>query len=133
LSAAKSEGCRAEAESAGGLGLAYINHRSKLRLGKPVKWRVLRRSASTDGLLPMEFFYVYILQSESDAGRFYVGLTDDLRARLIKHNKGDVPHTSKFCPWKIKTAIAFPNRERASQFENYLKTASGRAFTKKRL
>jgi predicted GIY-YIG superfamily endonuclease len=81
----------------------------------------------------MPFFYVYILQSESDASRFYVGLTDDLRARLKKHNKGDVPHTSKFRPWKIKTAIAFTNRERASQFESYLKTASGRAFTKKRL
>jgi len=36
LSAAKGEGCRAEAESAGGLGLTYTNHRSKLRLGKPV-------------------------------------------------------------------------------------------------
>ena len=81
----------------------------------------------------MTFFYVYILQSESDASRFYVRLTNDLRARLKKHNKGDVPHTSKFCPWKIKTAIAFTDRERASQFENYLKTASGRAFTKKRL
>jgi predicted GIY-YIG superfamily endonuclease len=81
----------------------------------------------------MPFFYVYILQSESDDGRFYVALTDDLRTRLKKHNKGDVPHTSKFCPWKIKTAIAFTDRERASQFENCLKTASGRAFTKKRL
>jgi predicted GIY-YIG superfamily endonuclease len=25
------------------------------------------------------FFYIYILQSERDAGRFYTGLTDDLR------------------------------------------------------
>jgi predicted GIY-YIG superfamily endonuclease len=81
----------------------------------------------------MPYFYVYILQSESDAGCFYVGLTDNLRARLKKHNKGDAPHTSKFRPWKIKTAIAFTDRERASQFEGYLKTASGRAFTKKRL
>ena len=81
----------------------------------------------------MPYFYVYILQSESDADRFYVGLTDNLRARLKKHNKGDAPHTSKFRPWKIKTAIAFTDRERASRFESYLKTASGRAFTKKRL
>ena len=81
----------------------------------------------------MPYFYVYILQSESNAERFYVGLTDHLRARLMKHNRGDVPHTSKFRPWKIKTAVAFTDRERASRFESYLKTASGRAFTKKRL
>jgi len=81
----------------------------------------------------MPFFYVYILRSDLDANRFYIGLTDNLRARLTKHNKGDVPHTAKFRPWKIKTAIAFTDRERASQFESYLKTASGRAFTKKRL
>jgi len=81
----------------------------------------------------MPYFYVYILQSNSDTDRFYVGLTDDLQKRLNKHNKGDVPHTEKFRPWKIKTAIAFTNRERAGQFESYLKTAFGRAFAKKRL
>ena len=55
----------------------------------------------------MEFHYVYILQSEADADRFYTGLTEDLRARIAKHNGGGVPHTAKFRPWRIKTAIAF--------------------------
>jgi putative endonuclease len=81
----------------------------------------------------MPFFFGYILQSESDPVHFYVGLTDDLKARLLKHNHGDVPHTSKFRPWRIKTAVAFSDRDRASQFERYLKSASGRAFAKKRL
>ena len=81
----------------------------------------------------MHFSYVYILQSELDPNRFYVGLTDDLRSRLRKHNNGGVPHTAKFGPWKIKTAIAFADRSRAVEFERYLKTASGRAFAKKRL
>jgi putative endonuclease len=81
----------------------------------------------------MDFFYVYILQSELHAEHFYVGLTEDLYARLKKHNAGGVPHTAKFCPWHIKTAVAFNSQERASQFERYLKTASGRAFAKKRL
>jgi predicted GIY-YIG superfamily endonuclease len=81
----------------------------------------------------MKFFYTYILRNESTPPRFYVGLTDDLATRLKKHNNGDVSHTAKFRPWHIKTAIAFEDRERASQFERYLKTASGRAFTKKRL
>ena len=81
----------------------------------------------------MQFSYVYILQSESHSDCFYVGLTDDLHARLQKHNSGGVPHTSKFCPWRIKTAVAFTDHERAAEFERYLKTASGRAFAKKRL
>lgn len=62
----------------------------------------------------MPFTYVYILQSNSHPDAFYTGITDDLDDRLRKHNKGDVPHTSKLRPWKIKTAIAFTDRERAS-------------------
>jgi predicted GIY-YIG superfamily endonuclease len=81
----------------------------------------------------MQFSYVYILQSISDPERFYVGLTDDLSLRLRKHNNGGVPHTMKHRPWKIKTAVAFTDRERAADFERYLKSASGRAFAKKRL
>jgi hypothetical protein len=48
-------------------------------------------------------------------------------------NSGQVPHTAKFRPWIVKTAIAFTERERAIHFERYLKSASGRAFAKKRL
>jgi putative endonuclease len=76
--------------------------------------------------------YVYILQSETDA-HFYVGITDDLRGRLAKHNAGSVPHTSKYRPWKLKTYVAFSEADQAQAFERYLKTASGRAFAKKRL
>jgi len=79
----------------------------------------------------MSFHYVYILQN--DYSQYYVGITEDLKARLKKHNRGEVPHTSKFRPWSIKTAIAFTSEERARDFEKYLKTASGRAFAKKRL
>jgi predicted GIY-YIG superfamily endonuclease len=81
----------------------------------------------------MDFCYVYILQSESNPTRFYVGLTDNLKDRLRRHNAGEVPHTAKFKTWRIKTAIAFTDRERAAAFERYLKSSSGRAFAKKRL
>ena len=47
--------------------------------------------------------YVYILQSLADPDRYYVGVTEDLRARLKKHNAGGVPYTSKYAPWVIKT------------------------------
>lgn len=76
--------------------------------------------------------YVYILES-LDSEHFYVGVTDDPRARLAKHNAGEVPHTSKYGPWRIRTYIAFDNEQRAFAFEKYLKSGSGRAFAKKRL
>jgi predicted GIY-YIG superfamily endonuclease len=76
--------------------------------------------------------YVYILESIGSQ-HFYVGITDDLRARLAKHNAGEVPHTSKYGPWRLKTYVTFSNKAQAVAFEQYLKSASGRAFAKKRL
>jgi predicted GIY-YIG superfamily endonuclease len=81
----------------------------------------------------MSFFYVYILQSEAAPESSYVGFTENLQVRLETHNSGQVSHTAKFRPWRIKTAIAFTDRQRAIEFERYLKSASGRAFAKKRL
>jgi predicted GIY-YIG superfamily endonuclease len=77
------------------------------------------------------FRYVYILVSESHPDRRYTGLTDDLDGRLKAHNSGQLRYTAKYKPWLIDTAIAFRSRNRASQFEKYLKSHSGRAFAKK--
>jgi predicted GIY-YIG superfamily endonuclease len=76
--------------------------------------------------------YIYILHSE-DGVHFCCGVTDEFRERLKKHNSGSVPHTSKYRPWRLKTYVAFSDASQAREFERYLKTASGRAFAKKRL
>ncbi len=76
--------------------------------------------------------FVYILESETGA-HFYVGITSDVDVRLKAHNAGDVTHTSKHRPWKIRTYTAFSDEDRAFAFERYLKSASGRAFSTKRL
>ena len=76
---------------------------------------------------------MYILVSEQDATRHYTGCTTDLKARLVKHNAGEVPHTSKYRPWSVETAIAFRSREKARAFEQYLKTGSGREFARRHL
>ena len=81
----------------------------------------------------MRFFYVYILQSESSSEHFYVGFTEDLATRLKDHNEGKLPNTARFRPWRVKSAHAFTDKFRALAFETYLKSASGRAFAKKRL
>lgn len=97
--------------------LIFLNESSELRLGRPF----------------MKLYYVYIMQSETNPERFYTGFTDNLKVRLKSHNQGKCVHTSKFVPWRIKTAIAFTDYQKALDFEKYLKTSSGRAFTKKRL
>lgn len=81
----------------------------------------------------MDFHYVYILESLEVPGHFYTGSTNNLKERLLKHNSGEVPHTARYRPWRIKTAVAFSDPERVPIFERYLKSASGRAFAKKRL
>ena len=81
----------------------------------------------------LAFYYVYILQSKVNTDQFYIGFTKNIENRLKDHNSGKDPHTSKYKPWRIKTAIAFTDRQKALDFERYLKTKSGRAFAKKRL
>ena len=79
------------------------------------------------------FSYVYILQSEKDTNRFYIGFTTDIESRLGCHNSGSVPSTKPYRPWRIKTYIAFADEKQARAFEKYLKSQSGRGFAVKRL
>ena len=72
--------------------------------------------------------YAYILRSLSHPDQRYIGSTSNLRARLAKHNAGQVSHTSKFMPWIIETYIAFETLSKAQAFERYLKSCSGHAF-----
>ena len=78
-------------------------------------------------------WYVYIVRSESTPDQEYTGATADLRSRLADHNAGKSTHTAKFKPWQQVWYSAFPEKHRALEFEKYLKSHSGRAFSKKRL
>jgi putative endonuclease len=75
--------------------------------------------------------YVYLIRSIKYPPQSYIGLTDNLKARLQKHNSGGSPHTAKFRPWKLITYLAFSDRKQAADFELYLKSGSGRAFANK--
>jgi predicted GIY-YIG superfamily endonuclease len=81
----------------------------------------------------VQFFYVYLLRSESSSEHYYVGFTEDPAQRLNEHNDGKLPKTARFRPCHTKSAHAFREKVRALAFEKYLKSASGRAFAKKRL
>jgi predicted GIY-YIG superfamily endonuclease len=78
-------------------------------------------------------FYVYLLRSLSFPDQTYCGYTEDLKKRLKDHNAGKSSHTSKYTPWEIISYHAFVDKNKAREFEHYLKTGSGRAFASKRL
>ena len=78
-------------------------------------------------------FYAYILQSITDPTQFYRGHTSDLKQRFAEHNSGKCPHTAKYIPWKLRFYAAFESLELAQQFEKYLNSGSGHAFSKRHL
>ncbi len=77
--------------------------------------------------------YAYILRSQKDPAVLYHGFTSDLKQRLATHNRGANPSTANMLPWSIAWYGAFESEEAARAFERYLKTASGKAFARKRL
>ena len=75
--------------------------------------------------------YVYILRSDSDPSRHYVGRTTDVDQRLEWHNAGPSGHTIEHRPWSVVVSLEFPDESAAARFEKYLKSGSGRAFAKR--
>ena len=75
--------------------------------------------------------FVYILKSIAAADEYYVGVTSDPALRLQAHNAGLTSHTSKHRPWRIFVCVEFDEEEPALEFEQYLKTGSGREFARR--
>ena len=77
--------------------------------------------------------YVYILKSltQQTPPQYYIGITSNLKQRLQDHNQGRSKYTSQYRPWTFKNFFWFDDRAKAFEFERYLKTGSGRAFSKK--
>ncbi len=74
---------------------------------------------------------VYVLRSDSHPDRYYTGLTDNVERRLAVHNSGGSKHTAYLRPWSLVAFTTFTNVDSAAAFEDYLKTGSGRAFSKR--
>lgn len=75
--------------------------------------------------------FVYIIQSDVEMDRFYVGLAEDFERRLAVHNFGGSAHTARLRPWRKVACVEFANPVSARAFERYLKSGSGRAFAKR--
>src|SRR5688572_14042763 len=70
---------------------------------------------------------VYVMVSDANPQRHYVGLTSDVQRRLAVHNSGGSQHTAPYRPWRLIVALEFGRLASAVAFERYLKTGSGRA------
>ncbi|MBP9694962.1 MAG: GIY-YIG nuclease family protein [Candidatus Magasanikbacteria bacterium] len=77
-------------------------------------------------------YYVYILRSKKDQS-CYIGSTENLKRRLQEHNSGNANFTSHHMPYVLAWYCVFHEKNKAIEFERYLKQGSGFAFTKKRL
>jgi len=75
-------------------------------------------------------YYIYSLKCNDG---FYVGCTEDLRDRIKRHQRGNIPATKNRLPVKIDFYFVINNKYKAFQFEKYLKSGSGRAFINKHL
>jgi len=78
-------------------------------------------------------FYVYILKSQKDNSKIYIGFTENLDQRLGQHNHETSDYSRKYAPWGLETYTVFKNKQTALDFEKYLKSGSGFAFLRKRL
>lgn len=71
--------------------------------------------------------------SRSNPKKTYVGMTQDVNARLQKHNAGGSPHTARHQPWELVASIGVKDKQKAAELERYFKTGSGHAFAHKHL
>jgi len=74
--------------------------------------------------------YVYRLQSLKHPEESFIGVTGHVKKRLAMHNRGKTPETAENGPWRISFYAAFTRKERAKEFERFLKTSKGNAFGK---
>ncbi|GEM_PF-6394224 len=69
----------------------------------------------------MKFHYVYILQSETNSERFYIGHTDDLQSRLKAHNQKNASTHRNIFHGKSKQPLLLQMRKGLWLLKNILK------------
>jgi len=76
-------------------------------------------------------YFVYILKCADND--LYIGCTENIDERLERHRTGQVPATKPRLPIDLISYFAIPDKNKAFEFEKYLKSGSGRAFINKHL
>jgi putative endonuclease len=68
-------------------------------------------------------YQVYVLQNP--AGKFYVGLSENVALRLAQHNSGISKWTKSRGPWALVWSSDFLNLSEAHILEKFLKRQKG--------
>lgn len=77
-------------------------------------------------------YFVYLLESLKDGG-WYIGFSEDVHQRLIKHNAGDNASARDRGPLRLVYYEAYLHKMDALGREKFLKSGSGHRFLKKQL
>ena len=75
-------------------------------------------------------YYIYILKS-LQTGQYYIGQTQNLEKRIVKHNSGYVNSTSKASPWQLIYSEQFETRSDSVKREKEIKGWKSRARIEK--
>ncbi|MEK7120362.1 MAG: GIY-YIG nuclease family protein [Patescibacteria group bacterium] len=75
-------------------------------------------------------YNTYVLKSISHGNR-YVGSTEDLKSRIVEHNKGRCRYTKGRIPWTLIYSEEFSTLSEARKRELFLKSGKGREFLDK--
>jgi len=76
-------------------------------------------------------YAIYILKCSNNT--YYTGFTSNIKNRLRAHSNKEVHYTKDKLPVELAHLSQFIDKQKANDFERYLKTGSGKAFRNKRL
>lgn len=76
-------------------------------------------------------YYVYFLHSLKN-GDLYIGSTNNISARLKRHNDGLVRSTKGYIPWELLDFEEFSTRSEAFKREMFLKSHQQKELLKKK-
>ena len=79
------------------------------------------------GLSYFMAYYLYIIQSEKDDS-FYIGTTQNLKERILRHNQGRSKYTRTKRPWKLVFNEEHPDRSSAMKKEYAIKRQKRKDF-----
>jgi len=92
--------------------------------------KVCHQVKKVTGLSSFMTYYLYIIQSDRDDS-FYIGTTQKLDERILRHNQGRSNYTRTKRPWKLVFHEEHPNRSSAMKREYAIKRQKSRDYITK--
>ena len=72
-------------------------------------------------------YYTYVLFSPQSR-KIYIGQTNNISKRIVRHNAGQVLSTKAYSPWNLVHVEEYATRTEAMKREKFLKSGKGREW-----